>query len=195
MLLNRPQESAEGEEKAATAAEEKEGGARRIDCADKAAYEKVVDSLRDAEWSCGSGVAKEMALEAAQARVTALERKVAMLEEEKDHYHGKAREYKAKMVAAQQQQPKIPGKQPTQTAKKAEGAAAEAAPPRPEFKENADPNAAAAATPSLSARAKKPFSRLLTLSAKKRAPKKRVPTAEEEEAAKNFKLDFKFGRP
>ena len=49
--------------------------------------------------------------------------------------------------------------------------------------------------PSRFIRAKKPFSRLLTLSAKKRAPKKRVTTAEEEEAAKNFKLDFKFGRP
>ena len=39
-----------------------------------------------------------------QARVTALERKLAMSEEEKEHFHGKAREYKAKMLAAQQQQ-------------------------------------------------------------------------------------------
>ena len=76
----------------------------KIDCADKAAYEKLVDSLKDAEWSCGSGVAKELALEAAQVRVTVLERRLAQAEEEREHFHAKAREYKARMVAEGQQQ-------------------------------------------------------------------------------------------
>ena len=64
-----------------------------------------------AEWSCGSGVAKELALEAAQVRVTVLERRLARAEEEREHFHAKAKEYKAKMmgkaVEQQQQQKKV----------------------------------------------------------------------------------------
>ena len=62
--------------------------------------------MPSAEWSCGSGVAKELALEAAQVRVTVLERRLARAEEEREHFHAKAREYKARMVAEAQQQQK-----------------------------------------------------------------------------------------
>ena len=49
-------------------------------------------------------MAKELALEAAQVRVTVLERRLARAEEEREHFHAKAREYKARMVAEGQQQ-------------------------------------------------------------------------------------------
>ena len=44
-------------------------------------------------------MAKELALEAAQVRVAVLERRLARAEEEREHFHAKAKEYKGRMLA------------------------------------------------------------------------------------------------
>ena len=56
-------------------------------------------------------MAKELALEAAQVRVAVLERRLARAEEEREHFHAKAKEYKGRMLAqeaeGQQQQKQV----------------------------------------------------------------------------------------